>query len=249
MLRDVVDRGTGQRIRHQFGIRADVGGKTGTTQNNVDGWFMMIHPHLASGAWVGFDDPRIRFRSDFWGQGAHNALFVVGDVYRQASANGALSQRARFADPPRRRGDLHFADGRSTWFGRQFDRIVGAFGHNAGQDERSAGRRVAPDSRRADRSARDDRSGRSARTRGDGDSRDRIAELADRLEEYERMKQRLEGIIENLRESGDLDDRILDAYNRERESNPEVRELERALETQVRRWLAEAEAGLSGGGR
>ena len=63
------------------------------------------------------------------------------------------------------------------------------------------------------------------------------------------MKQRVEGIIENLRESGDLDDRILDAYNRERESNPEVRKLERALETQVRRWLAEAEAGLSGGGR
>ncbi|HSB22069.1 MAG TPA: transglycosylase domain-containing protein [Burkholderiaceae bacterium] len=96
MLRAAVDRGTGQGIRDLHGIRADVAGKTGTTQNNTDGWFILMHPNLVAGAWVGFNDPRVTLRSDHWGQGAHNALHVVGDFTRHALSDGALDASAEF---------------------------------------------------------------------------------------------------------------------------------------------------------
>lgn len=99
MLRAAVDRGTGRGIRDGFGIRADVAGKTGTTQNNSDGWFILMRPDLIAGAWVGFNDPRIALRSDHWGQGAHNALRVVGDFTRQALSEGAIDAQAAFPSP------------------------------------------------------------------------------------------------------------------------------------------------------
>ncbi|HET6568222.1 MAG TPA: transglycosylase domain-containing protein [Rhodothermales bacterium] len=79
MLRGVVDFGTGVRIRNQYHLRGALAGKTGTTQNAADGWFMLIHPDLVMGAWVGFSSPLVTFRTAYWGQGAHNALRVVGE--------------------------------------------------------------------------------------------------------------------------------------------------------------------------
>ena len=96
MLRGAVDRGTGRAIREVYGIRADVAGKTGTTQNNTDGWFILMHPQLVAGAWVGFNDQRVTLRSDYWGQGANNALHVVGDFMGQALSSGALDASAEF---------------------------------------------------------------------------------------------------------------------------------------------------------
>ena len=87
MMRGVIDYGTGIRIRTQFDLGAyDLAGKTGTTDRAADTWFMLMHPELVSGAWVGFEDPRLTFRTDFWGQGAHSALFLVGDYYQQVDA-------------------------------------------------------------------------------------------------------------------------------------------------------------------
>jgi penicillin-binding protein 1A len=100
MLRGAVDRGTGQAIRSRWGIRADVAGKTGTSQNNADGWFLLMHPQLVVGAWVGFNDPRVTMRSDHWGQGGHNALHLVGDFTAQAIAARAIDPAARFPPPP-----------------------------------------------------------------------------------------------------------------------------------------------------
>ncbi|MDP1566905.1 MAG: transglycosylase domain-containing protein, partial [Polaromonas sp.] len=77
VLRGVVDQGTGAAIRSRYGIRADVAGKTGTTQNNTDGWFILMHPQLVAGAWVGFNDNRVTM-GERWGQGAHSALPMVG---------------------------------------------------------------------------------------------------------------------------------------------------------------------------
>jgi penicillin-binding protein 1A len=96
MLRGAVDRGTGQAVRVQFGLRADVGGKTGTTQNNTDGWFILMHPRLVAGAWVGFNDPRVTMRSNYWGEGAHNALLVVGDFFQQTLAARLIDGSAEF---------------------------------------------------------------------------------------------------------------------------------------------------------
>ena len=84
MLRDAVDLGTGQAIRARFGVRADVAGKTGTTQKNTDGWFILMHPRLVAGSWVGFNDSRVTMRSNYWGEGGHNAVLLVGDFFQAA---------------------------------------------------------------------------------------------------------------------------------------------------------------------
>ncbi|RMF60363.1 MAG: penicillin-binding protein [Bacteroidetes bacterium] len=100
MLRAVIQEGTGIRIRTQFGLgEYDLAGKTGTTQNSADGWFILMHPDLVTGAWVGFNDRRLAFRTDYWGQGAHNALFLVGDFFRRATLAGDLISKNRFPTP------------------------------------------------------------------------------------------------------------------------------------------------------
>jgi penicillin-binding protein 1A len=90
VMRGVVDRGTGVAIRQRYGIQADVAGKTGTTQENSDGWFILMHPQLVAGAWVGFNDNHVSMGD--WGQGARSALPMVGDFFQQ-------SLRARWIDP------------------------------------------------------------------------------------------------------------------------------------------------------
>jgi len=102
MMRGVVTRGTGQAIKTRFGIAADLGGKTGTTQKNTDGWFILMHPGLVAGAWVGFNDARVTMRSNYWGQGGHNAIYIVGDFFREALARGSLNAKAQFPHPPAR---------------------------------------------------------------------------------------------------------------------------------------------------
>ncbi len=104
MMREVVDNGTGQRIRWKFGVRGpDFAGKTGTTQESADGWFMLMHPDLVAGAWVGWNDRRVAFRTGWWGQGAHNALHVVGDFVQRLDASdtelATALERDRFEPP------------------------------------------------------------------------------------------------------------------------------------------------------
>ncbi|MEO7495265.1 MAG: PBP1A family penicillin-binding protein, partial [Massilia sp.] len=101
MMRGVVNRGTGTAIRYRFGIKADVAGKTGTTQNNADGWFILMHPNLVAGAWVGFNDNRVTMRSNYWGQGGHNAIMLVGDFFKTAIDSGKLDTTAQFPGAPR----------------------------------------------------------------------------------------------------------------------------------------------------
>lgn len=99
MMRGAVSRGTGQEIKTRFGITADVAGKTGTTQFNTDGWFIMMHPQLVTGAWVGFNDARVTMRTNYWGQGGHNALSLVGDFFKALQKQKRLDAKARFPKP------------------------------------------------------------------------------------------------------------------------------------------------------
>ena len=101
MMRGVVSRGTGTAMKSQFRVVADIAGKTGTTQNNTDGWFILMHPDLVVGSWVGFNDARVTMRSDYWGQGGHNALLLVGDFFRNALDAGMLDAKAAFPRPER----------------------------------------------------------------------------------------------------------------------------------------------------
>ncbi len=74
MLRSVIDEGTGGRVRRVYGLNMPMGGKTGTTNNNSDGWFMGFTPKLVSGVWVGGEERSIRFDRMAQGQGAVMAL-------------------------------------------------------------------------------------------------------------------------------------------------------------------------------
>lgn len=90
MLESVITEGTGSSLRSTYGIHNDVVGKTGTTQSNVDGWFIAVMPKLVVGAWVGADDPRMHFRSTALGQGAATALPIVGRFLQQANKDQSL---------------------------------------------------------------------------------------------------------------------------------------------------------------
>jgi penicillin-binding protein 1A len=103
MLKRTVDEGTGAGLRSRYGITNDIGGKTGTTQSNADGWFIGVMPRLVIGAWVGADDPRIRFRSTALGQGASTALPIVASLLQKANKDKSLRSitQARFPEPSR----------------------------------------------------------------------------------------------------------------------------------------------------
>lgn len=102
MLKSVVSEGTGSSLRTRFGIQNAVAGKTGTTQLNVDGWFMAITPRLVIGTWVGADDPRLHFRSTSLGQGAATALPITAYFLQKINRDKSLSEvaHARFAPLP-----------------------------------------------------------------------------------------------------------------------------------------------------
>lgn len=82
MMEATIQNGTGGKIRRVYNIRGDFAGKTGTTQNYADGWFVGYTPALVTGAWVGGEEPGIRFRSSRLGQGAYTALPIVGKFFR-----------------------------------------------------------------------------------------------------------------------------------------------------------------------
>jgi penicillin-binding protein 1A len=74
LMKGVVETGTGIRIRYKYKLMNPIAGKTGTTQNNSDGWFMGLTPDLVTGVWVGAEDRSVHFRSTNLGQGANTAL-------------------------------------------------------------------------------------------------------------------------------------------------------------------------------
>ncbi|MDB5945047.1 MAG: glycosyl transferase, family 51 [Ramlibacter sp.] len=120
-MRGVIDIGTGMAIRTRYGIQADVAGKTGTTQDNTDGWFILMHPQLVAGAWVGFNDNRVTM-GDAWGQGARSALPIVGEVFQHSLKTKVIDPAVRFAAPTPDPGALDPLMGRvNDWFHGLFE--------------------------------------------------------------------------------------------------------------------------------
>lgn len=91
LMKGVVSSGTGVRLRYKYGLNYPIAGKTGTTQNNSDGWFIGITPRLATAVWVGGEIRSIHFRSMAQGQGANAALPIwalyMKEVYNDKSIN------------------------------------------------------------------------------------------------------------------------------------------------------------------
>ena len=101
MMRGVIDGGTGSRMRRRYNITAPMGGKTGTTNDNSDGWFVGYTPRLCFGAWVGGDERDVHFASMAVGQGANSALPIVAYFLQKVYADTRLgySQSERFDIP------------------------------------------------------------------------------------------------------------------------------------------------------
>ena len=91
MMQGVVDRGTANRLRTTYGFRNDIAGKTGTTQNQTDGWFIGFTPNIVCGVWVGGDDPAVRFKSLALGQGANTALPIWATTMQKTWADASVS--------------------------------------------------------------------------------------------------------------------------------------------------------------
>lgn len=103
ILQNVINSGTGSRLhRAPYNITAVMGGKTGTTNYNADGWFMGFTPNLVSGVWVGGDERYIHFNRMAQGQGAAMALPIYGLYMKKVYADKSLpySQTLQFPEPP-----------------------------------------------------------------------------------------------------------------------------------------------------
>lgn len=101
MLLNVVNEGTAHRVRSRFGLTAEMGGKTGTTNSNSDGWFMGFTPDIVAGVWVGGEERFIHFNTMAYGQGASMALPIYGRFMQKVYADPRLnySQSTRFTFP------------------------------------------------------------------------------------------------------------------------------------------------------
>lgn len=91
MLRGVVQNGTGSRVVWKYGLKTPIGGKTGTTQNNSDGWFVGITPQLVTGVWTGSEDRAFHFSSTRDGGGANTALPIFALFMKRVYANPKLN--------------------------------------------------------------------------------------------------------------------------------------------------------------
>ncbi len=85
LLKGVVEEGSASKLRSEFGLAMDIAGKTGTTQDQADGWFIGMTPELVTGVWVGAESPSVRFRTLALGQGSNTALPIWGDYSRRVA--------------------------------------------------------------------------------------------------------------------------------------------------------------------
>ena len=82
MMRGVVDGGTGSRLRFRYGLKGEIAGKTGTTNDNSDGWFIGYTPKLTTGVWVGAEDRQVHFTSTALG-GVNNMALPIWAIFMQ----------------------------------------------------------------------------------------------------------------------------------------------------------------------
>lgn len=87
ILKDVVNRGTARRLRTTYHFKNDIAGKTGTTQNNTDGWFVGLLPNLVTVTWVGNDNHNIKFKTTALGQGANSALPIFAGMLQKMNSD------------------------------------------------------------------------------------------------------------------------------------------------------------------
>ncbi|WP_426669012.1 transglycosylase domain-containing protein [Mucilaginibacter sp. McL0603] len=102
MMKGVIENGTGSRLVYKYGIRNPVAGKTGTPQDNSDGWFVGMVPQLVTTVWTGCEDRDFHFRSTSLGEGANTALPIFALFMKKVYANEELGIKKNVDfDPPK----------------------------------------------------------------------------------------------------------------------------------------------------
>ena len=101
LMEGVVQGGTASRLRYRYNLTGEIAGKTGTTNDNSDGWFIGYTPTLVAGVWTGAEDRQVHFQSITYGQGAHLSLPTWGIFMKKVLADGTLGISAddRFVAP------------------------------------------------------------------------------------------------------------------------------------------------------
>ena len=101
LMKGVVEYGTGIRLRYKYKFDNPIAGKTGTTDNNSDGWFMGLTPELVAGVWVGAEDRSVHFRSTYYGQGANMALPIWAIFMKKVYADSTITISKGDFDKPK----------------------------------------------------------------------------------------------------------------------------------------------------
>ncbi len=101
MLKGVVQEGTGHRLQFKYGLYNPIGGKTGTTNDNSDGWFIGITPQIVAGVWTGCEDRDIHFRTTNLGEGANTALPIFALFMKKVYADASLKISKQDFNPPK----------------------------------------------------------------------------------------------------------------------------------------------------
>jgi penicillin-binding protein 1A len=159
LLQGVVEEGSAARLRSDFGLTMDLAGKTGTTQNHADGWFIGITPGLVAGVWVGAENPAVHFRTLALGKGAATALPIWGEFMGRLGRDRAFrswttATSARCPNTCRNASPANRSSTIRRWWKRTrlgiegfFERL---FGH---RDKTSSGPRPNANARRLSRRA------------------------------------------------------------------------------------------------
>lgn len=101
LMQGVINNGTGSRLRSSYGLKGEIAGKTGTTNDNSDGWFIGYTPSITAGVWVGCEDRQAHFQSLALGSGSNMALPIWGIWMKKCLSDGTLgiSEMDRFISP------------------------------------------------------------------------------------------------------------------------------------------------------
>ena len=101
MMKGVTESGTARRLRYRYGLSGEMAGKTGTTNNQADAWFIGYTPQLLAGAWVGCDDRFLRFSSTGQGQGAAAALPIWAYFFKKVNGDSksGINSTSKFVEP------------------------------------------------------------------------------------------------------------------------------------------------------
>lgn len=101
LMQGVINNGTGARLRSKYQLKGEIAGKTGTTNDNADGWFIGYTPSLTAGIWVGAEDRQVHFQALALGSGSNMALPIWGIFMKKVLADGTLgiSESDRFVAP------------------------------------------------------------------------------------------------------------------------------------------------------